>query len=161
MSLIDNLKAGIELCFEKFREQQESERQSWRDMVFTYITYIEELQQINLKLKDKVKQLFNLLAGIHGDGGHHTIAVGLEQSVKDAHDKRIKLIEAAEENKNIIANLYSSALRYRIGGKEVERLESEIKRLQIANDGQKEAICNQMRTIQRFEEVPVQEKDNE
>lgn len=28
--------------------------------------------------------VLDLLATIHGDGGHHTEAVGLEQSVKDA-----------------------------------------------------------------------------
>ena len=31
--------------------------------------------------------LNNLLAIIHRDGGHHTEAVGIEQSVKDAHER--------------------------------------------------------------------------
>jgi hypothetical protein len=31
--------------------------------------------------------LLNLLAVIHGDGGHHTMKVGLDQSVRDANQR--------------------------------------------------------------------------
>jgi hypothetical protein len=48
------------------------------------------------------EQLGNLLAVIHGDGGHHTEAVGEEQSVKDAHQvwaklSAVKAKEASDE----------------------------------------------------------------
>ena len=36
--------------------------------------------------------LMNLLAVIHRDGGHHTDAVGLEQSLKDAHERVVAWI---------------------------------------------------------------------
>ena len=40
--------------------------------------------------------LYNLLAVIHGDGGHHTTRVGDRQSVEDAIEKRGKLLTKLE-----------------------------------------------------------------
>lgn len=45
---------------------------------------------------DAATHLLNLLAVIHGDGGHHTDRVGLKQSVADAHVKWAALIRAAD-----------------------------------------------------------------
>lgn len=45
---------------------------------------------------DGIERLLDLLAIIHRDGGHHTAEVGLEQSVKDAHERWGQLIQAAE-----------------------------------------------------------------
>lgn len=42
------------------------------------------------------QSLLDLLAIIHRDGGHHTAEVGLDQSVKDAHERWGQLIQAAE-----------------------------------------------------------------
>jgi hypothetical protein len=44
-----------------------------------------------------VTALGNLLAVIHRDGGHHTEAVGVEQSVADAHKVWADLISALED----------------------------------------------------------------
>lgn len=43
-------------------------------------------------------QLKELLAIIHGDGGHHTEKVGKVQSIKDAIDKVNKLRQKLAEN---------------------------------------------------------------
>jgi hypothetical protein len=49
------------------------------------------------------RHLLNLLAIIHRDGGHHTAEVGLEQSVKDAHERWGMLIQSSEAQKDPIA----------------------------------------------------------
>ena len=46
--------------------------------------------------KRVLEPLLNLLAIIHRDGGHHTSEVGIEQSVKDAHEVWGQLRLAAE-----------------------------------------------------------------
>ena len=55
--------------------------------------YVRELETEIERLREYLE---DLLARIHRDGGHHTTAVGLEQSVKDAHEKWARLQEAAE-----------------------------------------------------------------
>ena len=47
---------------------------------------------------DTLKQLRELLAIIHRDGGHHTDKVGIEQSVNDAHQVWAKLRIEVENN---------------------------------------------------------------
>ena len=54
--------------------------------------------KINTQIDDVLVKghLLNLLAVIHRDGGHHTAAVGLEKSVKDAHERWGQLMIAAD-----------------------------------------------------------------
>ena len=59
--------------------------------------------------QDKIlHNLRNLLAVIHRDGGHHTQAVGLEQSVRDAHEVWGKLIERSESRDAALADTNSA-----------------------------------------------------
>lgn len=48
-------------------------------------------QEYVTRISKEEDWLRTLLAVIHRDGGHHTHAVGLEQSVKDARGEVIKL----------------------------------------------------------------------
>ena len=66
---------GVETLLNKYAAQQSAH--SDRDAAFD-------------KLRESSSPLSNLLAVIHGDGGHHEAEVGTEQAVADAIEKWYK-----------------------------------------------------------------------
>jgi vancomycin resistance protein YoaR len=68
-----------------------------RAATITRLTADNERLRAALDGLSNVTALGNLLAVIHRDGGHHTEAVGVEQSVADAHKVWAGLIGSLEE----------------------------------------------------------------
>lgn len=58
-----------------------------------WVKYTEKLMQERDELKDMLREI---LAAIHGDGGHHTEKVGFEDSLKDALEAICKKRRADE-----------------------------------------------------------------
>ena len=69
-----------------------------RDPIDIFRDLIEKYDEIIFELR-------NLLAIIHGDGGHYTADVGLEQSVEDAKQVYYKLKQENEGLKQKIKEL--------------------------------------------------------
>ena len=70
-----------------------------------------EITRLRAEVVQASQQLGNILAIIHGDGGHHTADVGIDQSVNDAHIKWASLITENERLRaalrEIIADSFS------------------------------------------------------
>lgn len=83
-------------------------------MPMLYELQLLTLEMKNMRLRDKKlrvaeRELLNLLAIIHGDGGHHTEEVGIVQSVKDAHQTWGQLMLQVEELEGVLAELLEVA----------------------------------------------------
>lgn len=92
----------------------------------------ERLDTMRIQLDAARAALRGLLAIIHRDGGHHTAAVGDEQSVRDAHEVWAKLMSQAETLRGLREKM--EALPYH--GNSMRLLRSDVLALL---DGEREA----------------------
>ncbi len=107
--------------------------------------------------REAERELADLLARIHRDGGHHTGEVGVEQSVKDAHLVWANLIGERDEALAQVERVKALPERWRETGRALtnplgEMLTASADELEAALGGES-STCPHEATIQRIDDL--------
>lgn len=103
--LYSDARAAIEAAVREKDAEMEALRENLEDKKLLVVMRAEQAERERDELR---QQLGDVLAVLHGDGGHHTEAVGIKQSVEDAIEKRNKFFIELDELRARLETIYDA-----------------------------------------------------